>query len=181
MSMLACALQTMGSSCSRPHSVNEAEAADNTRSADIDRRILQETKADQHVHKLLLLGAGESGKSTIFKQIKLLFRTGFDEAELKGYTPVIHANVFQTIKILYDGAKELAQVETESSKHVISSDNQFLVENCCEGYCLPASHRMPYSIIEIMEFVYLWFTALLSTGDWRKTIRNRRQVGLPTP
>ncbi|KAI4973992.1 hypothetical protein ZWY2020_041773 [Hordeum vulgare] len=56
--------------------------------------------------------------------IKLLFRTGFDEAELKGYTPVIHANVYQTIKILYDGAKEVAQVEPESSKYVISSDNQ---------------------------------------------------------
>lgn len=25
-------------------------------SADIDRRILQETKAEQHIHKLLLLG-----------------------------------------------------------------------------------------------------------------------------
>ncbi|KAI4967754.1 hypothetical protein ZWY2020_015120 [Hordeum vulgare] len=46
--------------------------------------------------------------------IKLLFRTGFDEAELKGYTPVIHANVYETIKILYDGAKEVAQVEPES-------------------------------------------------------------------
>uniref|UniRef100_A0A452XG59 Guanine nucleotide-binding protein alpha subunit n=1 Tax=Aegilops tauschii subsp. strangulata TaxID=200361 RepID=A0A452XG59_AEGTS len=130
--MLACALQTMGSSCSRPHSVNEADAADNTRSADIDRRILQETKADQHIHKLLLLGAGESGKSTIFKQIKLLFRTGFDEAELKGYTPVIHANVFQTIKILYDGAKELAQVEPESSKYVILPDNQEIGEKLSE-------------------------------------------------
>lgn len=32
-------------------------------------------------------------------QIKLLFQSGFDEAELKGYTPVIHANVYQTIKV----------------------------------------------------------------------------------
>jgi len=32
-------------------------------------------------------------------QIKLLFQTGFDEAELKGYLPVIHANVYQTIKV----------------------------------------------------------------------------------
>ena len=79
---------------------------------------------------LCCLGAGESGKSTIFKQarncivlnnffgwymiarlltfvylfvynmqIKLLFQTGFDEAELKSYIPVIHANVYQTIKV----------------------------------------------------------------------------------
>ena len=32
-------------------------------------------------------------------QIKLLFQTGFDEAELKSYLPVIHANVYQTIKV----------------------------------------------------------------------------------
>jgi len=47
----------MGSSCSRPHSLNEAEATENAKSADIDRLILQETKAEQHIHKLLLLGS----------------------------------------------------------------------------------------------------------------------------
>jgi len=34
-------------------------------------------------------------------QIKLLFQTGFDEAELKSYTSVIHANAYQTIKVCY--------------------------------------------------------------------------------
>ena len=32
-------------------------------------------------------------------QIKLLFQTGFDEAELRSYVSVIHANVYQTIKV----------------------------------------------------------------------------------
>ncbi|CAM0950003.1 unnamed protein product [Alopecurus aequalis] len=132
MSVLTCVLESMGSSCSQSHSLNEAEAAENGKSADIDRRILQETKAEQHIHKLLLLGAGESGKSTIFKQIKLLFQTGFSDAELRSYTSVIHANVYQTIKILYDGAKELAQVESESSKYVISPDNQEIGEKLSE-------------------------------------------------
>ncbi|KAK3027506.1 hypothetical protein RJ639_040221 [Escallonia herrerae] len=82
---------------------------------------------------LFCLGAGESGKSTIFKQaryqkpIKLLFQTGFDEAELKSYISVIHANVYQTIKILHDGAKELAQNETESSKYVLSIENKDVI------------------------------------------------------
>ena len=34
-------------------------------------------------------------------QIKLLFQTGFDETELRSYTSVIHANVYQTIKVCY--------------------------------------------------------------------------------
>ncbi|KAM7507413.1 hypothetical protein LguiA_017866 [Lonicera macranthoides] len=118
----------MGLLCSRHNRYSQADAEDNEQTAEIERRIEQETKAEKHVQKLLLLGAGESGKSTIFKQIKVLFQTGFDEAELKSYISVIHANVYQTIKILYDGAKELAQNEADSSKYVLSDDNKEIGE-----------------------------------------------------
>ncbi|XVE53828.1 hypothetical protein DITRI_Ditri03aG0033300 [Diplodiscus trichospermus] len=77
-------------------------------------------------------GAGESGKSTIFKQIKLLFQTGFDEAELKSYISVIHANIYQTIKILYDGSKEFALNDSDSSKYVLSSENKVIGEKLSE-------------------------------------------------
>ncbi|KAK4755932.1 hypothetical protein SAY87_009689 [Trapa incisa] len=113
----------MGSLCSRNQGYNESDAKENVQAAEIERRIEQETEAEKHIQKLLLLGAGDSGKSTIFKQIKLLFQTGFDEGELKSYIPVIHANVYQTIKILHDGSKELAQNDAESSKFVLSSEN----------------------------------------------------------
>ncbi|WVZ55684.1 hypothetical protein U9M48_006312 [Paspalum notatum var. saurae] len=138
----------------RPHSLNDAEAAENAKSADIDRRILLETKAEQHIHKLLLLGAGESGKSTIFKQIKLLFQTGFDEAELRSYTSVIHANVYQTIKILYEGAKELAQVEPDASKYLLTPDNQEIGEKLSE---IGARLHYPFLNKELVQDVRkLW-------------------------
>ncbi|KAJ6698258.1 GTP-BINDING PROTEIN ALPHA SUBUNIT [Salix purpurea] len=122
--MLSIITQNMGSLCSKQRRYNEADAEENAQAAEIERRIEQETKAEKHIQKLLLLGAGDSGKSTIFKQIKLLFQSGFDEAELKSYIPVIHANVYQTIKILHDGSKELAQNETDSMKYVISNENK---------------------------------------------------------
>lgn len=130
--MLSTVLESMGLLCSRHKPLNEAHAAENAQAAEIERRIAQETKAEQHIHRLLLLGAGESGKSTIFKQIKLLFQTGFDESELRRYTSVIYANVYQTIKILYDGAKELAQNESDSSKYVVSPDNKEIGEKLSE-------------------------------------------------
>lgn len=37
----------------------------------------------------------------IAMQIKLLFLSGFDEEELKSYIPIIHANVYETIKVRY--------------------------------------------------------------------------------
>ncbi|XP_027081700.1 guanine nucleotide-binding protein alpha-1 subunit-like [Coffea arabica] len=126
--MLITAIENMGLLCSRHQEYNQADSEENAQTAEIERRIEQETKAEKHIQKLLLLGAGESGKSTIFKQIKLLFQTGFDEAELKSYIPVVYANVYQTIKTLYDGSKELAQNEADSLKYVISAETKDVAE-----------------------------------------------------
>ncbi|KAL3633281.1 hypothetical protein CASFOL_022808 [Castilleja foliolosa] len=79
--------------------IKEINSATNEQTAEIDRRIEQETKVEKHIQKLLLLGPRDSGKSTIFKQIKLLFESGFEEVELKNYVTIIHANVYQTIKV----------------------------------------------------------------------------------
>lgn len=121
----------MGLLCSRHQHYNKPDA-ENSQAAEIERRIERETKAEKHIHKLLLLGAGESGKSTIFKQIKLLFQTGFDDAELKSYIPVIHANVYQTIKLLLDGSKELAQSETDTSTYTLSNENKEIGDKLSE-------------------------------------------------
>ncbi|KAF9662288.1 hypothetical protein SADUNF_Sadunf18G0037400 [Salix dunnii] len=73
---------------------------------------------------------------SIFKNfcflIKLLFQSGFDEAELKSYISVIHENVYQTIKVLHDGSKELAQNETDSLKYVISNENKDIGQKLSE-------------------------------------------------
>uniref|UniRef100_A0A803LXT0 Guanine nucleotide-binding protein alpha subunit n=1 Tax=Chenopodium quinoa TaxID=63459 RepID=A0A803LXT0_CHEQI len=117
--------------CSR-HQHSTKPDPENAQATEIERRIERETIAEKHIQKLLLLGAGESGKSTIFKQIKLLFQMGFDHAELNSYTPVIHANVYQTIKLLIDGSKELALNQTDSSKYTLSPDNKEIGDKLSE-------------------------------------------------
>jgi len=47
--------------------------------------------------KFLLLGSGESGKTTFHKQVKLLFDQSFKEEEIRSYIPNIYANVLTTI------------------------------------------------------------------------------------
>ncbi|KAL9254291.1 Guanine nucleotide-binding protein alpha-1 subunit-like protein [Drosera capensis] len=54
--------------------------------------------------------------------IKLLFQTGFQETELKSYVPVIHSNVFQTIKLLHDASNEMVQNEAEPSQYALSAE-----------------------------------------------------------
>eukprot|EP00299_Pterocystis_sp_00344_P015837 c7925_g1_i3.p1 GENE.c7925_g1_i3~~c7925_g1_i3.p1 ORF type:complete len:588 (-),score=117.15 c7925_g1_i3:62-1825(-) len=52
------------------------------------------------IQKLLLLGAGESGKSTIFKQLKIVHDRGFEPADRSHYAHVIHSNIIDSIETL---------------------------------------------------------------------------------
>lgn len=48
--------------------------------------------------KVLLLGSGESGKSTIVKQMKILHKDGFSESEAYEYKPFVFKNVLDCVK-----------------------------------------------------------------------------------
>jgi len=54
--------------------------------------------------KLLLLGAGESGKSTIAKQIQIIHLSGFTPEERKGFKEVVHSNILLAMKALYEAS-----------------------------------------------------------------------------
>ncbi|ESN96131.1 hypothetical protein HELRODRAFT_67782 [Helobdella robusta] len=47
--------------------------------------------------KLLLLGAGESGKSTIVKQMKIIHEGGFTSEDNKQFKPVVYSNTIQSL------------------------------------------------------------------------------------
>jgi len=53
-----------------------------------------------------LLGAGESGKSTIAKQMKIIHLNGFTPAECESYREIIYSNILSSIKTLAIEAKK---------------------------------------------------------------------------
>lgn len=57
--------------------------------------------------KMLLLGAGESGKSTVLKQMKVLHKGGFTQQERIQYTHVIWADIIQSMKLIIIQARKL--------------------------------------------------------------------------
>lgn len=68
----------------------------------IDKRSAKDKRSDEVVKKLLLLGAGESGKSTLFKQMITLYGTGFPVEERARRTDTVHNNTLESIQILLE-------------------------------------------------------------------------------
>lgn len=50
--------------------------------------------------KLLLLGAGDVGKSTFLKQLNMVYNTGFTQAEKEDFVAIVHTNVMISIQVL---------------------------------------------------------------------------------
>jgi GTPase SAR1 family protein len=83
--------------------------------AEIARMNMRDHEREQQKIKLLLLGAGESGKSTIFKQMKILYGTGFGDDDRKAQVPVVHSNTIASIKVLIQACEDL-DIEIETAK-----------------------------------------------------------------
>lgn len=90
------------------------------RSKELDKQQMEDHHKDSLVNKLLLLGAGESGKSTLFKQMITIWGTGFSEAERKNYIRVIHNNILSSMKTLITQSQRLAE-EGDSSAAIDES------------------------------------------------------------
>ena len=73
----------------------------------LDAQLRAEGRAQANDTKMLLLGPGESGKSTLFKQMKILAREGgYSEQELQKYKSNIYANCMSQMAILCEAATE---------------------------------------------------------------------------
>ncbi|CAI7613220.1 unnamed protein product [Penicillium pancosmium] len=70
--------------------------------ARIDRTLKNDKKTMDRTIKILLLGAGESGKSTIIKQMRIIHSRGFPEEERHQTRAVIYSNIVIAFKVLLD-------------------------------------------------------------------------------
>ncbi|XP_063905371.1 guanine nucleotide-binding protein G(o) subunit alpha isoform X3 [Zophobas morio] len=73
------------------------ERAAIARSKQIEKNLKEDGIQAAKDIKLLLLGAGESGKSTIVKQMKIIHESGFTSEDFKQYRPVVYSNTIQSL------------------------------------------------------------------------------------
>ncbi|KAH8928041.1 heterotrimeric G-protein alpha subunit (G-alpha, GPA3) [Atractiella rhizophila] len=75
------------------------DAALKSRHATIEKRLAQDAKRQREV-KILLLGAGESGKSTIVKQMKIIHQGGYNKQELMQARLSIYSNLLESAQAI---------------------------------------------------------------------------------
>ncbi|KAJ1508153.1 guanine nucleotide-binding protein subunit alpha [Coelomomyces lativittatus] len=77
-----------------------------SRNARINQIIQSDRLRDQRTVKLLLLGAGESGKSTILKQMQLIHGSGFTPQQRSAFKSQIFMNLLQCVHSVLKAMKK---------------------------------------------------------------------------
>lgn len=72
-----------------------------------EKRQEEEKQVAKRSVKLLLLGTGESGKSTILKQMRLHHVGGYTDEERDGYREIVYANLIQSMQVVIEALHDL--------------------------------------------------------------------------
>jgi guanine nucleotide-binding protein subunit alpha len=114
------------------------------RNDEIEAQLKKDRLAQRNEIKMLLLGAGESGKSTILKQMKLINTGSYTAEERDSYKEIIFSNTLQSMRVILD-AMETLDIP-------LADDNNV---RCAEVILsLPAqldSERMPAHVVEAVK------------------------------
>uniref|UniRef100_A0A6S8E4U9 Uncharacterized protein n=1 Tax=Aplanochytrium stocchinoi TaxID=215587 RepID=A0A6S8E4U9_9STRA len=101
-------------------SMSEAEKEQAAQTRAIDKQMKRAQQEQNRIVKLLLLGAGESGKSTLFKQMQIIYgvNKGFTVAQKVNMKPVVHANIITNMKQLLSSTETHTPV-TETNQGIM--------------------------------------------------------------
>jgi len=89
----------------------------------LDKELKKDKRADQSVKKLLFLGSGGSGKSTLFKQLRTLHGTGYADKDRLQFKDHIFAQIVEQMRLCLECIDILKEDEPDEYKDVELSDS----------------------------------------------------------
>lgn len=124
---MGCVVTTnkVAASATKPPEEIAAEEAKKA-SLDVDAELLQQRIQELFCFKILLLGAGESGKSTILKQLKTIHHARPTGAELKQYTDSLHQNCIDCMRALIMASQNFGLELDDEGKQIVEQVNQHI-------------------------------------------------------
>ncbi|XP_056146289.1 guanine nucleotide-binding protein G(q) subunit alpha-like [Lampris incognitus] len=67
---------------------------------EIERQLRRDKRDSRREFKLLLLGTGESGKSTFIKQMRIIHGSGYSEEDKRGFTRLVYKNILTAMQAM---------------------------------------------------------------------------------
>ncbi|VDO72674.1 unnamed protein product [Schistosoma mattheei] len=102
-------------------------------SREIERQLHKDKNAGRKEVKLLLLGTGESGKSTFVKQMRIIHGAGYTDMEKYAFKTLVYQNIFLAMQTMCDALCALSieleyPVNQENIELIIKVDLEDSVE-----------------------------------------------------
>jgi len=131
--------RSMGCTASKPET--------DEKTSRLDAYLDQQSAVDNATFKILLLGAGESGKSTVVKQLKSIYKLPIDAVELQSFATNMHRNTVQSMQTFIEAALTLEIPFTDAEDQRRATEVEDFVFDA-------ETKRMPVAIAD--DIAALW-------------------------
>lgn len=115
---------------------SKEDTAGKARNDEIENQLKRDKMAQRNEIKMLLLGAGESGKSTILKQMKLIHEGGYSRDERESFKEIIYSNTVQSMRVILE-AMESLELPLDDQRAEYHVQTIFMQPPQIEGESLP--------------------------------------------
>ncbi|PGH10008.1 guanine nucleotide-binding protein subunit alpha [Blastomyces parvus] len=106
------------------------------RNEEIENQLKRDKLMQRNEIKMLLLGAGESGKSTILKQMKLINEGSYSREEKESFKEIIFSNTVQSMRVILE-AMEGLDIPLDDQRAEYHVQTIFMQPAQIEGDSLP--------------------------------------------
>ncbi|XP_061539069.1 guanine nucleotide-binding protein subunit alpha-11-like [Phycodurus eques] len=176
--------------------LSEEEQRSITVDKEIKRQLKVQKRKEQRQVKILLLGTGESGKTTFIRQMRIIHGRGFSEEDRKEFTKCIFQNIFTAIKAMTGAMTTLkipysnpenefyaSKIENINTAHItkLERDHVDAIRRLWadSGMQVCYSRRREYQLLDSTEY-YMSQLDRIAEPDYIPTEQDVLRVRFPT-
>ncbi|VEN41215.1 unnamed protein product [Callosobruchus maculatus] len=133
--------------CCLSFKLSPEELEQRYKSHEIDKMLEKDRQSMKRQVKLLLLGSGESGKSTFLKQMRIIHGVRFEQRLVEEYQQVIYQNLVKGMRVLVDARDKLGipwddQANMELGRRLLQAENNTYLDSRTFGQFAPLLARL---------------------------------------
>ncbi|XP_066269744.1 guanine nucleotide-binding protein subunit alpha-11 [Branchiostoma lanceolatum] len=163
---------------------------------EIEKQLRKDKRDARRELKLLLLGTGESGKSTFIKQMRIIHGAGYSDEDRRGYTKLVYQNIFMamhsmiramdTLKIEYknkENEERAALIRSIEPESVSTFEKEYVeaIQSLWEDAGIQECYdrRREYQLTDSAKY-YLSDLDRIAEPDYLPTEQDVLRVRVPT-